>query len=607
MGTKCSGAAVVLTVLTNTSALWAKAAFVFNPTDAAGVGFNDPTPATPVGGNTGTTLGQQRTNAVRYALDLWGKNIDSPVPIVVDASFAPLDCAGGFGVLAQAGSAGAEYGIAGLEPNLLYVEALADRRVGYDLNPGGADIEASFNGNVRQCFPGVDWYYGLDGQSGIDPDLVYVTLHEIAHGLGFSYLPDPETGQLVIPGMVDPYLQHLLDIGTGRRFDQMSTSERLAAGESVRRVVWDGQYVLQVAPQRLASGAPQLGVNPPLTGFTAALVEANFGLTVPTQAISGGIGLGNPSDGCSELAPLPSPIALLYQGDCNPVDMTYYAQRAGARAVLIADQEAYTPPIAGIEVVAPDLSVFSSLVPTLGISQADANLLRAATSGLTVTLNAVASQRVGADPAGRVYMYASNPADASVSLAHWDPLARPNLLLEPTETLDHPHDLTLEQALLRDIGWEPLCGNGTLDPGEQCDNGPANSDTQPNACRTDCTLPRCGDQVVDTGEQCDRGPNNGTGSCQANCTLASSSTLVSPGGNGGSSNAGLVSSSAPASAQEATASCSCRVQPSASSHGWLLAAALGVLLSRRHQGRGWSCRDGRDGGSRVNPPPNHRA
>lgn len=84
----CGGAAV-LTILTNPSALCAKASFVLNPTDAAGVGFNDPTPAAPVGGNGGTTLGQQRLNAIRYALYLWGNTVDSPVPIVVDVSFAP--------------------------------------------------------------------------------------------------------------------------------------------------------------------------------------------------------------------------------------------------------------------------------------------------------------------------------------------------------------------------------------------------------------------------------------------------------------------------------------------------------------------------------------
>ncbi len=35
--------------------------------DPAGVGFNDPTGTAPVGGNTGTTLGQQRLNAFQAA------------------------------------------------------------------------------------------------------------------------------------------------------------------------------------------------------------------------------------------------------------------------------------------------------------------------------------------------------------------------------------------------------------------------------------------------------------------------------------------------------------------------------------------------------------
>ena len=40
--------------------------------DAAGVGFNDPTPVAPVGGNNGTTLGQQRMNAFQFAANIWG-------------------------------------------------------------------------------------------------------------------------------------------------------------------------------------------------------------------------------------------------------------------------------------------------------------------------------------------------------------------------------------------------------------------------------------------------------------------------------------------------------------------------------------------------------
>lgn|SRR5215510_4465931 len=35
--------------------------------DAAGEGFNDPTPSAPVGGNPGTTIGAQRFNAFQYA------------------------------------------------------------------------------------------------------------------------------------------------------------------------------------------------------------------------------------------------------------------------------------------------------------------------------------------------------------------------------------------------------------------------------------------------------------------------------------------------------------------------------------------------------------
>ena len=48
-----------------------------------------------------------------------------------------------------------------------------------------------------------------------------------------------------------------------------------------------------------------------------------------------------------------------------------------------------------------------------------------------------------------------------------------------------------------------VCGNGVTEAGETCDDGPLNSDTAPDACRTDCSLPRCGDGVVDSGEVCD--------------------------------------------------------------------------------------------------------
>lgn len=74
------------------------------------------------------------------------------------------------------------------------------------------------------------------------------------------------------------------------------------------------------------------------------------------------------------------------------------------------------------------------------------------------------------------------------------------------------------------ISFSIICGNGVKEGLEQCDNGQNNSDTKPNACRTDCTLPVCGDYVVDSGEECDKGSNYNSdkipGACRRNCKRA---------------------------------------------------------------------------------------
>ncbi|MDD5041691.1 MAG: DUF4215 domain-containing protein [Candidatus Peribacteraceae bacterium] len=63
-----------------------------------------------------------------------------------------------------------------------------------------------------------------------------------------------------------------------------------------------------------------------------------------------------------------------------------------------------------------------------------------------------------------------------------------------------------------------FCGNGLLDPGEQCDAGSRLNSNQPDAlCRTDCSLPRCGDRIMDSGEQCDDGNNKSGDGCDRFC------------------------------------------------------------------------------------------
>ena len=48
--------------------------------DGPGEGFNDPTPVAPVGGNTGTTLGEQRQIVFEAAATIWGAALPSDVP-----------------------------------------------------------------------------------------------------------------------------------------------------------------------------------------------------------------------------------------------------------------------------------------------------------------------------------------------------------------------------------------------------------------------------------------------------------------------------------------------------------------------------------------------
>ena len=62
----------------------------------------------------------------------------------------------------------------------------------------------------------------------------------------------------------------------------------------------------------------------------------------------------------------------------------------------------------------------------------------------------------------------------------------------------------------------PVCGDGILDPGEDCDTAGESA-----TCDADCTVPSCGDNTVNTAtrEQCDDGNNDNGDGCQADCAL----------------------------------------------------------------------------------------
>lgn len=63
-----------------------------------------------------------------------------------------------------------------------------------------------------------------------------------------------------------------------------------------------------------------------------------------------------------------------------------------------------------------------------------------------------------------------------------------------------------------------LCGDGLLGPGEGCDDG---NDNNGDACSNECVMASCGDAVVQEGELCDDGNNDDTDACLASCVPAS--------------------------------------------------------------------------------------
>ena len=81
-----------------------------------------------------------------------------------------------------------------------------------------------------------------------------------------------------------------------------------------------------------------------------------------------------------------------------------------------------------------------------------------------------------------------------------------------SETADSDTDGETEDE---DRPYIPECGNGILDEGEECDNGPDSNELRASkpACRPNCTLVRCGDSIVDEGEECDKGEENGSSDC----------------------------------------------------------------------------------------------
>lgn len=480
------GALLVATSLVAVPALARAATITIQSVDSPGEGFNDTTPATPVGGNMGTTLGEQRMNVFKKAAQLWGDALVSVPPIVVAASFAPLSCSTNQIMLGQASYTTSRANAPGSPPNLWVPIALANALAGTDLNGTEEEIDAMFNGGLSQCSMNLqNWYYGLDAMAGDDIDLLSVVLHEFGHGLGFASTVEPSDG-VAQSGLLDVFAANVYDNATNKAWTDMTDSERLASAQNARHLVWSGQNVLRQMPQVLALGSPTLTATPSPSGMTGHVTEGEFGPYPATKPVSAALKVGKVVAPCTISGTVMSGIALFPATTlCPPVQIAAMAQQAGAVGALFEDPVGVDPPFAVS--VLPSIQNYGPVtIPVASVSTQDLMALSGASGTTMLALGGAADQRVGADTMGRTDLFASTPVLGASTLSHWDPLARPDLLMEPQIASKAPHDQRMELAAFRDIGWQTVCGNGSMDTGEQCDLGKQNG-AAGASCNADCT------------------------------------------------------------------------------------------------------------------------
>lgn len=465
----CGALAVLLSPAT-----WAAATITIVNGDQAGVGFNDPRPATPVGGNTGTTLGAQRLNVFQAAASIWGSTLDSSVPIRVLATWEALPCSDTGAVLGSAGALQVFANFTGApQANAWYGEAETNKLLGIDADPDLPEIRARFNVNLGEpgCLSGSPFYLGLNNEHGPNIDLVTVLLHEFAHGLGFQTYTDDATGELLagIPSIWDYYL---LDTSINKLWKDMNDAERAASARRTGRLVWNGPLVRAAAQIVLRPGTPLLTIlSPSRVAGIQRVGVASFGPPLSSPGVTGevmpvvdtadtgpGAGLACTPLSANNARAVQGKIALIDRGVCAFVDKVKNVQNAGAIGAIIVDNAAGSPP--------PDLggSDPTIVIPAVRISLEDGNALKAVltmrsrrNSGLFANLGVNLAVRAGADQAGRVLMYATDPNQPGSSVSHYDISAMPNQLMEPSINADLPHDVKpprdLTYPLLQDIGW----------------------------------------------------------------------------------------------------------------------------------------------------------
>ncbi len=451
MKTRYLVALAILTMLLSPG-VGAAANFVIVNGDGPGEGLNDTTPATPVGGNTGTTLGAQRLIVLEAVADAWAQRVVSSVDIRILARFNPM---GNCNVLGSTSPGTAYMNFPGAPvPNVFYHSAIADSITGTDQNPGNADFFITYNSDwddPAQCTP-PGFYYGLDGNepAGAE-DLFPVVLHEMGHGLGFASFVNSSTGvpYFGAPGIFDYYI---LDMTAGLHWTEMSNAQRAASATNDGNLAWDGPNVTAEVPTTFFAGAMDLEVtSPPGIAGTYGALGAGFG-GAPPDEMSGEFELVNtgsatPSDACGPLVGFtPGRIAIMNRGNCEFGLKALNSENAGASAAVIANDRDGTV----LVLMGAGVDGGAVTIPVVALGQNDGATIEAELPGVSGILRV--NNRLGVHASGLALLYAPTTVAPGSSISHWDVTASPDLLMEPFTSVDVFDQLDLTPAQFKDVG-----------------------------------------------------------------------------------------------------------------------------------------------------------
>lgn len=443
---------------------------IVNLDEGTGQGLDDPTPATPIGGNPGTTRGEQAQIVFQFAADLWGSVLDSEVPIHNTVTFQPLACDETGGVL---GSSGTNYIFSFNDPapdgaiaDTWYHSALTDALLGTDagtengLPPDEPDIISRFNGELGKpgCMSASGWYFGIDGNA---PDnqisLLDVIMHEMSHGLGFSGFNNLSTGAF-FQGVPDIYSTYVANNDTGMNWIDMTDAERQASAVDDTHLVFTGSTVTAEAPLVLDAAFTLEVTAPAAIAGEYEYNAAQFGAPATPANFSGDMAVSTGADnlGCGVSTPIPGvsgQIALIDRGTCAFTEKAANAQAGGATALIIANNEDVP-----ITPIGEDPSI---TIPVIAVTLSVGNTFKA---NLPVTAGLVQEAGLsGTDADGNVLLYAPTTLAQGSSFSHYDTRLTMDALMEPfiNDSLSSDVLVDLTPALFKDIGWT-IPGNNQM-------------------------------------------------------------------------------------------------------------------------------------------------